>query len=564
LAEADVLDCVIRSGTIVDGTGQPARHGDIGIAAGRIVAIGDIDEPAVHQIDASDLVVAPGFIDGHTHLDAQVFWEPTCSDLSVHGATTAIMGNCGFSIAPGSLDHRDLVMRSLERAEDVSRDAVALGVDWTWSDYPGYLDRVDALHPGINLAGYVGHSALRAAVMGERAFEAEATADELAQMRQQLTAAVMAGAIGFSTSLSSEHRTVGGEPVASRWASWHEVEQLVDVLRGCGRGVFQLALERSTDRDEQAAFHRRLGELVIDTGVRCTFGALGSDVGMVCADTIVAAGGDAVGQVHVRAVNEVFGFQTRLPFDALSDWSDVRSRPLPEQRIMLTDPIVRQQLVRSVAAGAAASASPGTRLPDLDRLMVVGASGDPSRSVGDVARERRIEPVVALIDLALESEFAQLFSRPLTNLTDAQLLGRMRSGHSVIAGSDSGAHVSQILDSNIPTYMLSHWVREVQAFTLEEAVRLLTSRPADVWGLRDRGRVALGCAADLVVFDPAAVGFGRPRAVNDLPDGGVRLSQESTGVAMTMVNGHVVQRDGVPTEARAGVVLRTGGHRVAR
>ena len=292
------FDVVIRNGTLIDGTGEPAMRGDLAIKNGRLVAIGSVDGRGTREINADGYMVAPGFVDIHTHMDAQVHWAGFGESPAWHGVTTAVMGNCGFTLAPCRESESDLAIRSLERAEDISRNAILAGVTWSWETYANFLDSISQQRLGINYAGYIGHSALRTYVMGERGFEAEATADETMRMCEELDSALAAGAVGFSTSRSLHHLTLDGRPVASRLAAWKEIEELVGVMARAGRGVFQLAPER--DAETAQDFYRRLRELTLASGRPVTF-MMGGDPGLLAAlDDIAAAGGNAVGQVNVR------------------------------------------------------------------------------------------------------------------------------------------------------------------------------------------------------------------------------------------------------------------------
>jgi N-acyl-D-aspartate/D-glutamate deacylase len=557
-------DLVIRGGTVIDGSGDPRRQADVGISAGRVVTIGPIAESGEEEIDATGLFVAPGFIDGHAHFDAQIFWDSLGNCSSLHGVTTTIMGNCGFTIAPTPASSKDLAIRSIERAEDISRQDMLVGVPWTWRTYSDYLDAVDNLPKGINFAGYVGHSALRCFVMGERAYTDQASPEEIAAMRAEVEAALRAGAIGFSTSRISQHRTVDDGPVASYVASWEEVEALAGVLGDLGTGVFQLAGD-ITSPELQEELTKIALSIKRPVHLACVYVKDRPDAwrsGLAFLDNVAALGGRAVGQVHVRELQNVIGFRVGLPYDRLPRWSALRGLPLEEQRTALRDPATRAELVEEALHGpyvtTHVTAEVQARLPDYENLRVLHSSTGINPSVAELARQRGTTPPDLLIDLSLEADFDQYFTQPFANQDHEAIEAILRHPHTIIAQSDSGAHVSQIMDSSIPTYFLAHWVRECGAFTWEEGVAMLTSQPAQEWGMDDRGLIREGYVADLVVFDPEVIGPKLPSARADLPAGGTRLVQEAVGIRASVVSGQVLLDNGAFTEARSGQLIRGG------
>jgi N-acyl-D-aspartate/D-glutamate deacylase len=558
-------DLVIRNGTVVDGSGLGSFRADVGIAGDRIAFVGRIRERGAAELDADGHVVTPGFIDGHTHLDAQVFWDPTVSNSCWHGVTTVVMGNCGFSLAPVRSDERALVVRNLERAEDIDPAALAEGIRWSFETFPEYLDAVDALPKGVNVAAQVGHSALRTWAMGERAFEHEATGEDLARMTAQLRDAIEAGAIGFSTSRSEHHETSDNRPVASRLAAWSEVEVLVGVLGHLGAGIFEITQGEMLARDLEVRARAldQLRHLSAATGVPLTFGLMATrEAGVLLdfLDELAAAGGRAIAQTHCRGISVLLSFKTRIPFDLLPSWHDFRALPLDAQLKGLRDAETRAPLVDAAKdadysgwRGVGAQARP----PDFEGIRVYRQGLPPNPSVADIARERGVHPVEAFIDLAVESEFEQLFIQPsLYPQDEGVLLRALRHPRAVMTFSDSGAHLSQIADSSIHTHLLGYWVRERREFSLEEAVRMITFAPALAWGFPDRGLVREGMAADLNVLDPESVGPAVPTLVDDLPAGGRRLEQRSAGFLATVVGGQVTIRDGRHTGATPGRLLR--------
>src|SRR6185437_4539684 len=396
------FDVVIRNGTVVDGTGFPPFRADVGIVGDRIAAVGRIRERGDRQIDAEGHVVTPGFIDGHTHMDAQVFWDPLGTCSCWHGVTTVVMGHTGFTLAPAGPDERQLGVRNLERAEDISGAAMATGIDWSWATFAEYLDAVDRLPKGINYAANVGHSPLRTYVMGERAFEEEATGDDVAAMATELREALTAGAYGFTSSRTHHHETSDDRPVASRLASWDEVRHLVGVLGDLGVGVFQMA-EDPPDAEERPSRDARLIDLAVETGIPFAIGATNGGRSLEVIDAAALAGGRIFGLTHSRGIGTMSSFLTQLPFDGLAEWAEVRALPPDEARAALRDPEVRQRLVWAAHHGPYARAiGAEARRPDFDRMRVLDQPTPPNPTVAEAAAARGVDPVEAMIDLALE------------------------------------------------------------------------------------------------------------------------------------------------------------------
>ncbi len=562
-------DLVITNGMVVDGTGRNARRADVAISDGLITEVGDLSsQQAQRTIDAEGHIVSPGFVDVHTHMDAQIAWDPLGECSCFHGVTTAVMGNCGFTLAPVNSDARELVVRNLERAEDISADAMAAGIDWSWETFPEYLDFVDATPKGINYAGYVGHSALRTWAMGERAFEEAANDDDIVKMAAQVQASMRAGAIGFTTSVSGNHETSDDRPVASRFASRDEINALVQSMADVGPGgIFELAQHpdmRSRDPEKREDYARWLIDLAVSTGVPLTYGmlAFGTEDHMWkpvvdLLDRITAEGGTAWGQAHSRHFGAILSFQTQLPFDGLPVWKDIRAQSLEEQRRALADPSLRQQLI-DIADTAEYGRAIGTeaRKPEWQYVFPVTSGLPPYETIAELAVARGSSPMATFLDIAIESDLNTFFMQAAANHDQDRVLEFLRHPQAIPTFSDSGAHVSQIMDSSLQTHLLGHWVRNEQAFTIEEAVHRMTQVPATAWGFSARGVIAAGMAADINVFDLETVTPDMPELVYDLPGGARRLRQTASGFKATLVNGQVLLDHGAPTGVRPGQLLR--------
>jgi len=558
-------DLIIRNGTVIDGSGMPRYRADVGIAAGKIASIGRLRDSAREVIDAEGHVVSPGIIDAHTHMDAQVFWDPLGTCSCWHGITTVVMGNCGFSLAPCAEKDKLLVMRNLERAEDIAPEAMEAGIKWAWTTFPEYLDAVERTPKGINYTAYIGHSALRTYVMGERAFSSEANEDDLQAMKREVRNAISAGAIGFTTSRTRNHQTPDGHPVASRLANWNEVRELVGVMGNLNAGIFEIAGEDTgVEGPRVTDYLGRLRSIAVETGVPVTFGMFSTRRApdywrqyFTLADETAAAGGRMFIQVHSRALNVLLSFETVTPFDRLPLWREFRKLPLAEQEARLRDPETRRALVDAARERRQERpVGPEPRNANFKWLFPLDRALPPYRSIAQIAEESNKDPVDVMIDMALEKNLKMFFIQTLANEDQAHVLEMMRHPRSVVTFSDSGAHVSQIMDSSLQTHFLSYWVREKEEFSLEQAMRMLTFVPASHWGLRGRGLLREGYAADVIVFDPARITPELPKLEYDLPAGARRLKQKASGLLATIVNGQVLLRNNERTGALPGQLLR--------
>ena len=560
-------DLLVKNGTVIDGSGNPGYRADVGVVDGKIAAIGRLNSKAKQTVDAEGHVVSPGFVDGHTHMDAQVFWDPIGSCSSYHGVTSVVMGNCGFTLAPCKQEDADLVFKNLERAEDLSRDAMLEGIDWSWETFPQFLDAIDDLPKGINYAGYIGHSALRTYVMGERAFVDQASEDEVRKMQHIVKEAMGAGAIGFSTSRTFNHLTADDLPVASRVAHWDEVRAIVNAVGETGKGLFEIAGEApGRDPERIREYHQRLMNLAVESGVPQTWGMFSVRAApdlwrpyFDLLDETALAGGRMYAQVHSRALSSLLSFQSNTPFDNWEYWSEFRQLPLAEQAAKLRDPVIKAKLIEVASREYTGPRVVGAeaRPPEWDFIYPMDDMVYDKPSMAQLAREQGKHPVELMIDMSLERDFHMFFRQPIANENQDHVLEMMKHPRSVVTFSDSGAHVSQIMDSSLQTHLLSYWVREKQALKLEEAIKQITYNTATMWGLHDRGLVREGMAADLVVFDPDTVGARMPEVVHDLPSGARRLKQTADGILHTVVNGEIMLTNNEHTGAVPGRLLRS-------
>ncbi len=565
------LDLVIENGTVIDGSGGPRYRADVGVKAGRIVEIGRIRSAATERIDAEGHIVSPGFIDGHTHMDAQVAWDQLGSCSCWHGVTSVVMGNCGFALAPCQPEEREWIARCLEAVEDIPVDAMMNGIDWTWETFPEYLDQVEQLPKAINYSAFIGHSALRMYVMGKRALSEVANEDDLRRMGAAVEEALQAGAVGLSTSRATTHITPDGSPIASRIADWSEIDYLVGTLAKRNQGIFQIGPDVSGGEAHQT-FLKRLQKVALDSGRPIMFGTLSTQQGIDpypwqeqtrYIDETVAAGGRMYGQTTTRPIIALFSLKSYLPFDNLPAWQALRDLPIDEQRRRFADPDIRSALVAAEATmkprdgvfqgGGAATTDP--KKPDYSNLFALRGVDWDDPTVEELSKQAGQHPVEVMLDLMIDNE-DQLFVQPLVNESPADVLGMLQHPRTLATFSDSGAHVCQEMGSSLQTHLLNYWVRQKQAFSLEQAVRMLTFDNASAFEFNDRGLLRPGYRADVVVFDADTIRPRLPTVETDLPGGARRLVQKADGIAATVVNGAVTFRHGASTGVYPGQLIR--------
>jgi len=545
------MSYVIRGGTVYDGTGAPGVRADVKVEGGRIAAIGEGLAGDI-EIDAGGEAVAPGFIDIHTHYDAQVFWDPLLTPSSWHGVTSVVAGNCGFSIAPVRRADRETMIDTLRLVEDMNPDTLAAGVTWdAFETYPEYLDAVAARGVRLNYGGYVGHTAVRIYVMGDEAFERRARPDEIAAMQDIIRAAIKAGAIGFSSSMAGTHIGAGGRPVPSRVADIEEFMALVEPLRDAGRGVISVVAGGPLGRPQIFALQRHADRPLTWTPL-LTLPGFDHDAARRENDVARAAGGDVWGQTACRPI--VFQETLASPFTLMRTpaFAELASATPEERAAAYRDPAWRARAGEQMVA---------TRPPHWPGVTVSETARRPDlvgRSMSELAAERRCTPLEAMLDVALEDGLATRFNLPVANADPAEV-GPLLQAEGVLIGlADSGAHVGQLCDACFATDLLGTWVREREVLTLAEAVRKLTSEPAAFLGLEGRGTLRPGMAADICVFDPETIAPGKLRRIRDFPAEGERLVADApSGVRHVLVNGRPIRLHGeeVDVEARPGQML---------
>jgi N-acyl-D-amino-acid deacylase len=552
-------DTVLRGGLVVDGTGAPAYRADVRLSGGLIAEIGVIGDVAgATVIDVEGLVVAPGFIDGHTHYDAQVFWDPDLTPSCWQGVTTVLTSNCGFGIAPLRPDQRETIALTLENVEGMAAEVLAAGIPWTFETYPQYLDAVEALPLRINVGTLIGHTPVRYYVMGDAATQRAATPDEVEQMRVIVAEALSVGALGFSTSKSPNHQGVGGGPVPSRLADVEEIRTLAGALGEAGHGILQASPGPGLDPEEFA-------ELSVRTGRPVTWTALFTGMGnsLLGAAGVTATAAELVeltkklgGRVYPQIANMPQIMQVTLedpfPFGMLPAFQRVLAAPRDERVAIYSDPewvaAAREQLPeRWRARWAKTTIDESVAHEELRNGPTIAA----------LAEERGQHPFDLVVELSLAENLQTRFRCILGNDDEEELKALMVDPDMFLAVSDGGAHISQICDARYPTQLLRYWVRETGVLTLEQAVWRLSGQPAEILGLTNRGTIATGQAADVVVFDAATVREDDPWRVWDLPAGGDRLIAGATGIHGVWVNGTRIVADGATVDgASPGQLLR--------
>ncbi len=554
-------DLIIKNGTVIDGTGSFRRRADVAVSNGTVAEIGRITDGAAKTIDASDLIVAPGFVDPHTHYDAQICWDPLVSCTSWHGVTTVMMGNCGVGIAPCKPEVREVAAWDLVNVEAIPFEALAKGVSWEWETFPDFMTAAERRGAGINLAFLAPLTPFRRYVLGDESMEREARPDEIAQVAALLREAIGAGAFGFSTSTLPQHIGYQGRPLPCRLASRDELKAYANVLRDLGRGAIEVALTRRAGAVSESEYD--LLQFLLDESERpVTWLGMASrpDQPDASVDTLrrleplINRGG--VPQVLCKPFVIQMDLRNPFTFADMTMWGPVFNQPPCAQKKFYRDSAFR-------AAFREELKRPHLFQGRWNRVEVLEVTNpvlkaNEGRTVAQIAEERNKDPLDIFFDLALADDLNIQYT--MQQYHEAGTRRLVSDSRTMIGLSDGGAHVNMLCDAGYCTYLLGTWVRERRAMSLEQAVKRITSEPADFFGIRDRGRLKVGLPADIAIFDEHRVGSAkRPRMQNDLPGGGRRLVMPAEGIEYTIVNGDILYEHGYHSGYLPGRVLRSGG-----
>ncbi len=566
----DKFDLVIRGGTVVDGTGDPAREADVAIYDGRITEVGKVSASGREEIDAKDRLVMPGFVDVHTHYDAQVTWANQILPSSCNGVTTVLMGNCGVGFAPVRPEHHDMLISLMEGVEDIPEVVMKEGLPWNWASFPDYLDSLDGNKYDVDVATQVPHAALRVFVMGERgANREEATAEDRAEMARLAAEGMRAGAFGFSTSRLLQHRTAEGEPIPSYGAAQEELLEIADALADVGRGWIQTVGDFEDAIDAEFELRRQLAKR---SGMPLTMTLLQKEArpdewrDLLCRiEEANAEGLKITAQVRGRPTSVLLGFELSInPFSACPSWAQVKDLNFDARMAALHDPALRARLVSEPCGDIVRK----RRFQQWDRIFPFGDppqyEPDPETSVGKQAERLGVSPAELAYDLMLEEGGRAILYRPTTNYANGDLgvVHEMLDHPDTLIGlGDGGAHVGVMCDATDMAHTISYWTRDRTRgpkHRLEDMVRRLSSNNAEAIGLTDRGRIEVGLRADINIVDYDAMILPSPQVHYDLPAGGKRLLQQMRGIDATLLVGQPVWRNGEATGTLPGRLLRSG------
>ena len=554
-------DLVIRGGSVIDGTGSPAFTADVAVEGDRIIEIGKVDGKGKKEIDADGQIVTPGFVDIHTHLDAQLAWDPIASPSCWHGVTSVVLGNCGVTFAPVSKDGATVLAEMMESVEDIPAESILNGLSWNWSSYGEYLDEVEALPKGVNTGGMVGHCAVRLAAMGERSLdETPATPGDIEKMLPMVKEALDSGALGFSTSRTFLHKVPDGRCVPGTYATSEELLAFAEVMAQYKGTVFEAApkLGGNDSREEIKMY----GDISRIAECPVTFGLTQVDIApqlhLQVLDYVEkenSLGADIHPQTTSKHIGVLLGLSARTPFDRAEGWAEMADLSLEEKIVRMSNTETREKLIKAAQERLETLPLDWRKfypLPD----NPVRHDFKPEESIAAKAEKRGVSIPEQWIDEALELEGKQLFILPVLN-QDMEAAAEMLTKSYVTLGlADAGAHTKQIMDASQPTFFLTHWVREKEMFSLEEGIRKMTSDTADLFGIQNRGRLKRGSFADINIIDFEDMSLEYPEIVNDFPGGAGRFIQRSTGYSKTIVNGEVFMQDGEHTGALNGKMLR--------
>ncbi|QZT57582.1 MULTISPECIES: N-acyl-D-amino-acid deacylase family protein [Mycolicibacterium] len=563
-------DLVIRGGTVVDGLGGAPFTGDVAVRGGVIVSVGTVDAAGAREIDATGLLVTPGFVDLHTHYDGQAIWSDRLTPSSAHGVTTAVMGNCGVGFAPCRPADHDVLVDVMAGVEDIPGVVMVDGLPWHWETFPEFLDALDAGARDIDVAAFLPHSPLRVYVMGRRGVDREpAGPEDLAMMRKLAAEAVQAGALGFASSRFTLHKTESGRPIPSYDADRAEIEAIARGVDDAGGGLIQFVPDLVAGDYEPVL--QTVFDVAADVGLPVTFTLAIGNAGdpffldaLRMVEKANSNGGHISAQIFPRPIGLMLGLElSGNPFVMYPSYREIAALPLAERVAQMRKPEVRERILNDkpesdghplmFAAQAWNYMFPLGEPPNYEP--------SPSDSIGARAQARGVSPLEEAYDRLLDDDGHAMLLVTLANFRDGSLdtvAELIRRDDVVLGLGDGGAHYGMICDASFPTYMLTHWVRDraTGRLSVQDAVRELTSVPARVAGLADRGRIAMGYKADLNVIDADALTLHKPVIVNDLPAGGRRLDQTADGYVATIVSGEVIAENGQPTAARPGKLIR--------
>ena len=555
-------DLVIRNGFVVDGTGSAGQHTDVAVNDGRIVEVGEINGSAKKTIDASDLVVAPGFVDPHTHYDAQICWDDITSPSCWHGVTTVMMGNCGVGLAPCKPETREVAAWDLVNVEAIPFDVLNEGVTWDWETFPEYMEAAKRRGSGLNLGFLAALTPFRHYVLGEESMERAATAEETTTIAGLLKDAMEAGAFGFTTTNAGQHVGYHGRPLACRLASKDELKAYSNVLRDLGRGAIEVALTNEVSKVD--ASERELLDLLLTESQRPVtwLALLNRDDDPDAVQNTLTEVADliergSVPQCTCRPFIVQIDLRTPFIFANMACWNPVLNRPVEDQIAILRDPEFRREFKEALKRPLIFSGR--------WEVMTVLEAKSPQcanlvgRNIREIAAERGIDPVDTFLDVAIEDNLEMQFNYELFNSDESRIPELITDPRTMIGLSDGGAHVDSICDAGYATYLLGTWVRDQQVMPLERAIQRITTEPAALFGITQRGRIAPGLAADFAIFDLSTIGSDKTGEMRyDLPGGGRRLVVPSRGVEYTIVNGEILFEAGQDSGVRNGQVLHSG------
>lgn len=556
-------DLIVRGGRIVDGSGLPSYRGDVGVKNGKIVEIGRVQGSSARTVDADGLVVAPGFIDHHTHLDAQILWDPYGTSEPQHGVTTVVMGNCGLTLAPVKPGDEDALVKSFVRVEAIPRFALEQGVKWGWHTFRDYLDSLEG-KVGINVGGLVGHIAVRQYVMGEESVERRATAKEIQQMRQLVLEAMEGGALGISTNRDERHMREDGKPVPSRLADDEELLALCDLLGEKNAGVIETILGRNRIEHFQL-YHllaRRTQRPILWQSLQHRWAEPNLWREQLDAVApIFQEGFRAYGLSHTVPLVRHFTLRNTQVFDEFPTWKNLMFLPEEARKQGLADPETRQKMRADLADPRPTNFHRRWDIVRVEKVVKPENKKYAGKSVAEMAAMRNQDPLDAFLDLSLEENLGTTFWNA-NNGGDPQAMGEiLRSPYVLVGTSDAGAHVQFGADFGYGTTLLSLWVRERQVLSLEQAIYKLTFHVASIFGLEGRGLLRPGYAADLAIFNPNTIRAHAPEWVNDYPAGTKRLMQRSEGMQYTVVNGRIIHEEGRLSGDLPGQILRGAAYK---